>query len=296
MVNAQELLRTADVCGAVSETQLLRWQREAIVPAPRRRGLGRGQGVRMEYPEHAAAQLTAAAALRPNVQGYPQLRLELWLAGFDVPWQRIRDDLVHALQPWAEYFEGLRTAIAQWQSGRDEDALDDLIGEASLALASGRHGAARVFPGWRRLHSEADRQSFMWMGMLGVFNGKLPAGMGHEKLPDNDELTYGGLMARAMNLDKLDTSMSSKKPADDLLDEASSLGMLNAQHLLETVHTATEEELLTICEVIRQYRAVPQLQAFIGRVTRRNIGEFAALVGALVASLRAQQLAAGTPS
>jgi hypothetical protein len=86
--------------GELTPRQRARWQAEDILPRSRRKNLGRGKGTASIPPPEAetAARIQAARRLWPKALDFGHLRVLLWFEGFDVPLERLRQDLLTILR------------------------------------------------------------------------------------------------------------------------------------------------------------------------------------------------------
>lgn len=73
--------------------QIERWRKAGLLPRPARRSLGRGRGMESTYPDGADKQLLAVCSLRAKRQSLSSLGWSLWLRGFPVPLDVIRDSI-----------------------------------------------------------------------------------------------------------------------------------------------------------------------------------------------------------
>ena len=82
---AFQLIERARAAGfPTSETQLARWHRAGLLPRPRQRSLGRGNGTQSVYPAGTTLQLLALCGHRQSVRALPDLGWCLWWDGYPV--------------------------------------------------------------------------------------------------------------------------------------------------------------------------------------------------------------------
>jgi hypothetical protein len=79
---------------AITERMLRDWIAEDLFLGPTEKGLGRGLGSERRYsPAALAAALEVVRLKTSGARRYATLRLRLWLLNFDVPMDRITEDL-----------------------------------------------------------------------------------------------------------------------------------------------------------------------------------------------------------
>jgi hypothetical protein len=149
----------------VTASQVERWHKAGLLPAPRRRSLGRGHGTESRYHPIALAQAAAIAVYRRDIKSLDSIRWALWCFGFDVT-SSVRAYLLGYLK---HEVSRLRTALEEFEA---ETAADDIRTER---LVRGRQRGAwgrirrRVGPAYVQTvaHMLADL-------MLGQFDKRVP--------------------------------------------------------------------------------------------------------------------------
>ncbi len=91
----EELIARAG--GGVTRSQVERWLKAGLLPRPRRRGLGRGQGTVSLYPPGAVPLLRRLLALQEETRDIGEWRWQLWLDGYPIDAERLRRQLLVAL-------------------------------------------------------------------------------------------------------------------------------------------------------------------------------------------------------
>ena len=74
----------ACVHNQATERQLERWRKNDLIPRPRLHSLGRGKGVRSDYPPGTCEQLVALLELHRRERRLNRLRFALWRQGFPI--------------------------------------------------------------------------------------------------------------------------------------------------------------------------------------------------------------------
>lgn len=84
----------------MTDTAVLDWKKNGLLPRVGSRSLGRGRGTEGLWSGSAYRQLLRVMQLRAwGVRRRRDLRLRLWLEGYDVPWVRVRADLQALIAP-----------------------------------------------------------------------------------------------------------------------------------------------------------------------------------------------------
>jgi len=84
----------------VTDTAVLDWKKNGLLPRVGSRSLGRGRGTEGLWSGSAYRQLLRVMQLRASgVRRRRDLRLRLWLEGYEVPWLRVRADLQSLIAP-----------------------------------------------------------------------------------------------------------------------------------------------------------------------------------------------------
>lgn len=74
----------------ITRTQLARWHRAGVLPAPRQRSRGRGRGTETVYPPGTGQLLLAVCEARKHRRKLDEVAWALWWAGNDVPSEPVR--------------------------------------------------------------------------------------------------------------------------------------------------------------------------------------------------------------
>ena len=80
--------------GAVSPTQLERWQKAGLIPSPRRHGLGRGKGTVSLYDPRVIPMLSRVLDLQSTTRDIREWRWQLWLDGYPIDVDVLCTDLL----------------------------------------------------------------------------------------------------------------------------------------------------------------------------------------------------------
>ena len=94
--------RRAATCGwqPITDQTLLEWKKAGLLPKVGSRSLGRGKGTEGLWGRTAYRQLLRVMQLRASgLRRQRDLRLTLWMEGYEVPWRRVRSDLQALLGP-----------------------------------------------------------------------------------------------------------------------------------------------------------------------------------------------------
>jgi DNA-binding transcriptional MerR regulator len=79
----------------VSARSIADWINEGLIPAPIKKGLGRGKGLRIQYTQETLD--CALLLVRLRQFGRPRndiARIYLWVNGFEQPYEKIRSALI----------------------------------------------------------------------------------------------------------------------------------------------------------------------------------------------------------
>src|SRR5229473_2591303 len=84
----------------ITARKIERWRKERLLPRPRRISLGRGQGMRSEYPPEIAKILLAICRLRRRFQhDLDAIRFGLWYEGYRLPIDDVKRSMEQLLNP-----------------------------------------------------------------------------------------------------------------------------------------------------------------------------------------------------
>ncbi len=101
----------------VTYASFMKWRQEGLIPhplldehgRPERRGLGRGKGrIEARWPPAVLEQVEQICGHRQNGFRLDEIAVELWLSGFNIPIQRVREGL---LEEWARFLGPFETQI-----------------------------------------------------------------------------------------------------------------------------------------------------------------------------------------
>jgi hypothetical protein len=120
----EQELTTCAVCHgyAVPPTQIEHWYKEDCLPHPEQRHILGQPGSRSYYPPHTAPQLLALCRLHERETRFPHLRFLLWLEGYDIPLEALRESL---LVVWKQASKTLRATFVKHP--RDSLAAAELV-------------------------------------------------------------------------------------------------------------------------------------------------------------------------
>ena len=185
----------------VSEDQLARWHRAGLIPRPRQRSLGRGNGTESLYPIGTSVQVIALCELKTNERRLDLIGFLLWWDGFDVDPALVR----RVIEASAAEFD-LEIRSGGVASPRKKSSIDGFLRrslgpERVTALMTGVNSPAATAPQF----DPAD-----------LF-GEQPPG----KMPSLDELVGG--------LTQVVRSVIAGKSAVDLISEASDDDLASAR-------------------------------------------------------------------
>src|SRR5260370_34391763 len=86
----------------ITARKIERWRKARLFPRPRRISLGRGQGMRSEYPPETAKILLAICRLRRRFQhDLDAIRLGLWYEGYRLPIDDVKRSMEQLLTPFS---------------------------------------------------------------------------------------------------------------------------------------------------------------------------------------------------
>lgn len=256
MVSAQELLAAADadpeIGEVVSERKIARWRADGLLPRARVTGLGRGKGVRSEFPLETVAQLRAIGRLHPKAGKSAELRLLLWLEGYEV-------SIGHARRDLAEYFRGLLGRVS------GEGAIWEKAEEMALQAARYKARSPRMQALRRRVGSRSNMLSVL-TGMFELALGGKPA------LTERDWATgdksLGALMEDGHGISTLRSQIGGEPGAE--LEMLARKGLISLPQLAKAITEASDEELERAREDLQGFRVFAGLIPFVERV----MGEF----------------------
>ena len=147
--------------GTVSRPQLERWLKAGLLPQPRRRGLGRGKGTVSLYPPVAAAMLDRLLMLKGQTDDIRQWRWQLWLDGYPIDREQLRQELVATLDRSLIKTEGVITRLQSETA--QQDRLAGMEALVRTALGSRAGGMLRLLT--KRIGRGADLQSLLIWAM-----------------------------------------------------------------------------------------------------------------------------------
>lgn len=121
----------------VSKTQLTRWHRAGLLPAPRQHSLGKGRGTSSLYPPGTDEQLYELCTVHTRERRLAQIAWHLWWAGYPVSFSYVDAFLretVGRIEEQLQVFSLLRH-VAQQNEGETElpEALLDYLDQAAGA-------------------------------------------------------------------------------------------------------------------------------------------------------------------
>jgi hypothetical protein len=276
---AEELIQAAGLEAELKENNLAPLVRAGLLPHRERHGLGRGRGVRMEFPAWAVEQLQAVQRYRQYTHNWRRLRLALWAAGFDIDWKRIRADM-------ADILRTLDAIIGAWR-----DSLSHLPAEAvheqvqeqtSLALERPRRKSELRIPlaGLAR----TEREIVTSMLFLSAIERRM-------SLPllapvQGQKRSRGEMLATVLSVEDA-TGFS------ESMEHLSDRGWLDASQMAELVESATEAEMGEARAVFKQVSDIPGAPRILASLSMSLVGYAAATAGVLVALREAQASAPG---
>ncbi len=84
----------------ITARKIERWRKERLLPSPRRISLGRGQGMRSEYPPETGRQLLALCRLRRRFpHDLDAIRFGLWYEHYSLPIDDVKQSMEQLLSP-----------------------------------------------------------------------------------------------------------------------------------------------------------------------------------------------------
>lgn len=283
----EQLLALAASSGhRVTEHQIVRWHREGLLPRPRQRSLGRGRGTETVYPTGTGEQLLALCAIHAEERRLDHVAWRLWWAGYDIPTERVRGLMEHAVADWDRHVPGLTSPDTGYLS---DEAIGLLEEHAEGRLAPPLSGARRRV-GKERFSSFL---SVMLEALSGGFGGFLPEPTGK---PEEEERR---IVERGLGLGRAETgrlegaNLLSKIDVDACLRD---IGWLTDRgSLREELASLTEEQLSEARDEIRSWLA---LLAGYGSMFEGLLGrgpfEFISALSRLVKEMGAQEQALWT--
>lgn len=150
--SGHDLLSTAAGHGySVSPTQLARWHRAGLLPRPRQRSKGRGNGTESLYPAGTGRQLLTLCRARQQVRSIDDLGWALWWEGYEVDLALVHTALKGALDHHTK-------AITFMRKAKNHNKLVDQAADLRLRTKFERQLRKRVgkdrFPSFMRVVSE----------------------------------------------------------------------------------------------------------------------------------------------
>lgn len=222
----RELIEAGGLDGQLSEQQLETLQRVGLLPERKRRGLGRGRGVRMEYPPEAVAQLQAVVRYRRQTKSGRRLRVALWLEGFPIEWERVQADLLEPLRR-------VSAGIEEWRARQiqDPDATAYQLHEAAKFV---EEGAAKVrLPFARRGLARTERDMVMNALLIGAIEGQLRGVL--TEAPEGGEKCTARALTTALRVPYFDDLPAWLEAGDEL-------GLFDATRLTAALESAGPHE------------------------------------------------------
>jgi hypothetical protein len=98
---------------SVTSKRIDRWRLERVIPAPTIRGGGRARGVQRVTAPGSADQIAALVGFLRDDRSIDLAALRLWLDGFDVPLDRVREAL-HKFAPDPSAIDGATIKQKSW--------------------------------------------------------------------------------------------------------------------------------------------------------------------------------------
>lgn len=228
-LSATALLATLPHGKSVTPRQLESWRQADLLPRPEREYLGKGRGTRSLYPPETVEQLQTLLKLRETTDDTHALRTFLWVLGYPVPPERVRESMC-AL--WERTYATILAGVVE--RGDPAEHADAVIqGEMSRRRSLLNSRSAR------RGLSKAEQTVVVTQLLTLVLGGGWLAG----KSAEHDEATLGDLSAQFIGVphDLLAGG------TDNLFRDLTDAGLLNAKRLSEVLTTMTTkgvEELL----------------------------------------------------
>lgn len=258
-LTSAQLLEYAEAAGfAVSERKLEDWRYRGLLPRPERAG-NRGRTPRWLYPPETADQLVALCRWRQKTKDLEAIRVGLWVEGFAVEDQAVRDAIVDVLSGMREKVEEALSTGQGEQSSPDE-ALAELT-----YRAAGTHGDK---PGPRTVRMRrADRAT----GLAFLFR----LFMGHDleqHLPD------AKFAEQAMGISAGRRGAPPYRWLDGPPEELANLApLISLPALIEAARTATTDELARARKLARAFvQGLPLVALFAEAVLGPRAGGLAA--------------------
>ena len=272
LLDSVALIAAATAAGyKISPRMLESFRAELLLPRPERAG-NRGRAPTWIYPAGADRQLLNLLGWRAHTKNPATLRVLLWLDGFPIPPEAVRNSLVHGLESMLALFDKEITAQAERQGldpGRDEDR------QAAVRQLAGVFAAKRgpgSLPRRARVRA-ADRAHALELVLrLFAFGEQIHAAPGEAEIVER--VLGVGPNARRDRVGDAEPWLTG--PAEDLFDAAAFIAVPNA---LNAVRGSTDADLDTARGLVATiFRYLPLMARMIGAVfDDENYAGFAAL-------------------
>lgn len=244
VVTTADLIRQAGA--TITRYQLERWLKAGLLPAPHRRGLGRGKGTVSEYPAIAVPMVKRLVELSKQTRDIHAWRWQLWLDGYPIDQERLQLDLVRHLEAMQAEIDKRAPQPNSDELTVIETLFDEMMRSRPNPML--RHVRSRV--------ESADylQSLFVWAMSL-AFGFKTPVGWS-EPLDDNGP-TIEELVSQIVGLPVQDDATPSVDPTK----------WLSLPVMRDALSTASEREWRTvrrdwqaISGAIETLRAVDRVQ------------------------------------
>jgi hypothetical protein len=251
MLDAAALLHAAEIAGyEVSARMLETFRAEGLIPRPSRAGY-RGRAPVWAYPDGADQQLIALLRWRGRTKSPEVLRVLLWLDGFPIPPQAVRDALVGELSTMLDSIDREITSLAREHGldPHDEGERGQALQLVAGVLAAKR--GPRALPRHGRVRAAERARAVEVLLRTFAFGERVEAGAGEA---DTVERVLGaapnGRRHRVSGAGPWLTG-----PAEALLEAGDVVALPS---ILESARQATDAELDTVRRiVIALFRHLP---------------------------------------
>lgn len=229
-ISPKEIIETVGREGlTVSNAQLHRWQRRGLIPRPKVRGLGRGQGTTSFYPADTAQQVIALCELLTEDRRLNLSALALFFQGYPIRVELLKSILTIAADQWKKTAGNLINDTGLTPEGTDalQKMVFDRLKPSPITRARGRLRKSKF-------------ETFIRV-LIFVSAGKPP-----DYLEDIDEPTAElSILKKGLGIEAaLKTWL--KVDNDELQSAINSLTVhFNQAALLATIREADDDELIT---------------------------------------------------
>lgn len=259
-LDSAALTDTATAAGfKISPRMLETFRTEQLLPRPTR-SANRGRTPTWIYPAGADRQLLSVLDWREHTKDPGTLRVLLWLEGFPIPTEAVRDSLMHSLDAMVAAFDKEITAHAERQgldSTRDDDRQVVLRHLAGIIAA--KRGASAL-PRRARVGAADRTHAIELVLRLFAVGEQIQAAPGEAETVER----VLGVAPNGRRHHVGDAEPWLTGPADDLFGAAAFIALPNA---LTAVRCATETELETARGLVATlFRYLPLMARMIGAV------------------------------